>query len=75
MSIKLDKAKVKMSAYWKFNSSLSDEKDFQDQLEIMVKRELTDAIIRNGLWAKLKDRIKSFPADYSRRLTLSRLVI
>ena len=34
-----------MSGFWKFNSSLLDEKDFRDQQELMWKRELMGAII------------------------------
>ena len=42
--IKLDKVKVMLSGYWIFNLSLY-EKDFQDQLELMLKRELMGAMI------------------------------
>ena len=48
VTIKLDKAKVRMSGYWKFNTSKMDEKDFQDQLEQMLKWELMGAIIKNS---------------------------
>ena len=59
-----------MSGDWKFNASLLDEKNFQDQLDLMPKQELTGAIIGNSWWATVKDRIKSFAADNSRRLKL-----
>ena len=36
----------------------------------MIKRELTGAIIGNWWWGNLKDSIRSFAADYSRRLKL-----
>ena len=36
----------------------------------MIKRELTGAIIGNRWWGNLKDSIRSFAADYSRRLKL-----
>ena len=41
VSIKLHKARCRMSGYWKFNSSLLAEDDFRNQLELMIKRELT----------------------------------
>ena len=47
VSIKLDKARCRMSGYWKFNSSLLAEDDFLNQLELMIKRELTGAIMGN----------------------------
>ena len=70
VSIRLDKARCRMSGYWKFNSSLLAEDDFPDQLELMIKRELTGAIMENRWWANLKDSIRSFAADYRRRLKL-----
>ena len=51
VSIRLDKARCRMSSYWKFNSSLLAEADFRNQLELMVKRELTGAIMGNRWWA------------------------
>ena len=59
-----------MSGYWKFNSSLLGEDDFRNQLKLMLKRELSGAIIGNRWWGNLKDSIRSFAADYSRRLKL-----
>ena len=59
-----------MSGYWKFNSSLLAEDGFRNQLELMIKRELTGVIIGNRWWGNLKDSIRSFAADYSRRLKL-----
>ena len=44
VSIKLDKAQVRMSGNWEFNSSLCG-KDFQGQLELILKWKLTEAII------------------------------
>ena len=67
VSIRLDKARCRMSGYWKFNLSLLAEADFRNQLELTIKRELTAAIIGNRCWANLKDSIRSFAADYSRR--------
>ena len=55
-----------MSGYWVFNSSLLAEADFRNQLELMIKRELTGAIMGNRWWANLKDSIRSFAADYCR---------
>ena len=69
VSIKLDKARRRMFGYWKFNSSLWDKKDFRKQLELILKRELSGVIIGNS-WGKPKDSIRSFAADYSRRLKL-----
>ena len=60
-----------MSGYWKFNASY--KKDFPDQLELISKRELKYAMIWNSLKAKLKNRIISFAAVYSRGLMLDRL--
>ena len=37
MRLKLNKAKLSMSRLWKFNVSLFDKKNFQDQLELMLK--------------------------------------
>ena len=37
LSAKLDKAKVRMSGYWKFNASRLDVKDFWDQIELMLR--------------------------------------
>ena len=68
VSIRLDKARYRMSGYWKFNSSLLAEDDFRNQLELMIKRELTGAIMGNRWWGNLKDSIRSFAADYGRRL-------
>ena len=62
-----------MSGNWKFNSSLLAEDDFRNQLELMIKRELTGAIMGNRWWANLKDSIRSFAADYGRRLKSSRV--
>ena len=62
VSIRLDKARSRMSGYWMFNSSLLAEDDFRNQLE------LTGAIMGNRWWANLKDSIRSFAADFSRRL-------
>ena len=59
-----------MSGYWKFNSSLLAEDDFRNQLELMIKRELTEPIIGNRWWGNLMDSIRSFSADYSRILKL-----
>ena len=70
VSIRLEKARRRMSGYWKFNSSLLAEDDFQNQFELMIKQELTRAIIGNRWWGNLKDSIRSFSADYSRRLKL-----
>ena len=47
VAISLDKAKHRMSGSWKFNSSPLDKKDFREQLELMLKRELMGAIICN----------------------------
>ena len=73
VSIRLDKARCRMSGYWKFNSSLLAEADFRNQLELMIKRELTGAIMGNRWWANLKDSIRSFAADYGRRLKSARV--
>ena len=66
--IRLDKARTRMSGYWKFSSSLLAEDDFRNQLELMIKRELTGAIMGNRWWGNLKDSIRSFAVDYSRGL-------
>ena len=71
VSIKLDKARRRMSGYWKFNLSLLAEADFRNQLELTIKRELTGAIMGNRWWANLKDSIRSFAADYSRETQVS----
>ena len=47
VSIRLEKARSRMSGYWKLNSSLLAEEDFWNQLELMIKRELTEAIMGN----------------------------
>ena len=73
VSIWLDKARPRISGYWKINSSLPDGKDFQDQLKLMFKQELSEAMIGNSWWSKLKDSIRSFAADYSRRLKLDKV--
>ena len=73
VSIRLDKARCRMSGYWKFNLSLLAETDFRNQLELTIKRELTGAIMGNRWWANLKDSIRSFAADYSRRLKSARV--
>ena len=57
-----------MSGYWKFNLSLLAEADFRNQLELTIKWELTGAVMGNRWWANLKDSIRSFSADYGRRL-------
>ena len=49
VSVKLDKAGSRMSGYWKFNLSLLAVDDFRNQLELMIKRELSKAIIGN-IW-------------------------
>ena len=63
VSIKLDKATRRMFGYWKFNSFLLQGKYYQDQLELMLKRELSGAIIGNYWWGKLKESIRSLAAD------------
>ena len=68
VSIRLDKARCMMSGNWKFNSSLLAEVDFRNQLELMIKWELTGAIMGNRWWGNLKDNIRSFAANYGRRL-------
>ena len=70
VSIRLDKARSRLSGYRKFNSSFLGEADFWNQLELMIKQELSGAIIGNRWWGNLKDSIRSFAADYSRRLKL-----
>ncbi len=55
MSIRLDKAKRRMSGYWKFNAFSLVEKNFQDQLELTLKTKLTVAIIRNSWWIYIKN--------------------
>ena len=56
VSIRLDKARRMMSGYWKFNSFLLGEDDFRNQLELMLKRELSGAI-GSRWWGNLKDSI------------------
>ena len=46
------------------------EDDFRNQLELMIKQELSRAIIGNSWWGNIKDCIRSFAADYSRRLKI-----
>ena len=70
LSVKLDKVRLEMSGYWKFNTSLLDEKDFQDQIELTQRQELAGTIIGNSWRANIKHRIGSSAADYSRRLKL-----
>ena len=48
VSIRLDKARCRMSGYWKFNSSLLGEDDFRNQLQLMLKQELLGVIIGNS---------------------------
>ena len=60
--IRLDKAKIRMYGYGKFNASLLDEKNFQDQLKLIL---MIGAIFGNSWWTKIKDRIRSFAIDYS----------
>ena len=43
------KAKVRMFGYWKLNSFLFEEKDFQERLEQMLKHELMGARTGNRL--------------------------
>ena len=43
-----------MSGYWKFNASLLDEKDFQDQLELMLRQELRGTFLEKVGWLKLR---------------------
>ena len=45
VSFKWVKAKVRQSSHSEFSTFLLDEKDFQDQQELMLKRQLTDAMI------------------------------
>ena len=52
---------------------LLDEKDFQNQQELILKQELIGAIIGNRCWASLKDRFGPFATVY-RRLKLDSLV-
>jgi len=73
VGLNLDRIKVRRSGYWKLNASLLEDKEFISQLELTVKRELTGAVIGNRWWGRLKDRIRSFATDYSRRLKLDKL--
>ncbi|CAE1178594.1 unnamed protein product [Acanthosepion pharaonis] len=38
----------------------------------MIQRELTGAVVGNAWWGKLKSKIRTFAADFSRRLNLDR---
>lgn len=62
-----------MTGYWKFNTSLLDVKGFRDQLLATIQRELTGSVLGNRWWGHLKSVIRSFAADYSRRLNRDRL--
>ena len=68
VSIRLDKARCRMSGHWKFNCFLLAEDDFRNQLELMIKQELTGPMMGNRWWTNLKHSIRSFAADYGRRL-------
>ena len=67
MSMRLDKARCRMSGYWKFNSSLLAEADFRNQLELTIKRELTGAIMGNRWWANLKGSCGGNVPGHSKR--------
>ena len=71
--VRLDTLKVWLTGYWKFNTFLLDEKDFMSQLELILKRELTGAVLRNSWCEKLKSKICSFSANLGRRLNLEKI--
>ena len=66
VSIKLDRLKVSLSRYSKFNGSLLDEKDFQDLLELILKGELTGAITENSWLDNFEDRFRFFTVHIRR---------
>ena len=68
--VNLDRPKPKLAGYWKLNTSLFDVKGFRDGLLLTLQRELTGAIIGNKWWVKIKEAIRSFAANFSRRLNL-----
>ncbi len=43
------------------------------RFELMIKRELMGAIMGNRWWGNFKDSIRSFAADYGRRLKSARV--
>ena len=68
-------AKVRTSGYWKFNAIMLNEKDFQNQLELILKRELMDTIIGNSQWDKLTIIIRSFAAGFNGRFKVEKLAV
>lgn len=54
----LDKSRINMTGYWKFNRLLFDEKDFPDQILLTLMRELKFAVVGNKSWAHLKSDIR-----------------
>ena len=71
VSIRLDKTKRRMSGFWKYSFSFLDEKDFRDQLELILKREFTVAVIGNRR-DTLKNKIRSLLLTIGRDSTLIR---
>lgn len=51
-----------MTGYCLFNTSFLDGKDFQDQLVLILKREL---MVGNKQWGHLKSNIRYFAAEYN----------
>ena len=70
--LKLGKSKPRMTGYWKLNAALLAEKNFQDQLTLIIKKELTGSVMGNKWWMNLKDKIRLFATDYSKRLNRER---
>lgn len=67
--INFDNPKPRIARRWKYNACLMGENNFHDQLILDVKQEYTMNLIGKNWWEVLKNRIRSFAADYNHQLT------
>lgn len=65
--LKLDKPRISTAGYWKFNTSLFEEKDFWDQLLLTLMRQSTGSVFENKWWDHLKATIRSFVAELDKQ--------
>ena len=61
-----------LAGYWKFKTSLLEIRNFQLQLESLIKRPLVGAVTGNRWWVSFKHRIRDFATKYGRQLNLDR---
>ena len=62
----------RLAAYWKFNISVLEIRDYREQLELLLKLALVRKVIDSKLWGTFKFRIRDFTIKYCQRLALDK---